>query len=67
MNLVTILQVCDGIVDCPRSETSDDGEDEEDCEGLIVFNQNEVCLQAAVAVTVNRVTMNGVATVDKVG
>ena len=33
LNLVTILQVCDGIFDCPRSETSDDGEDEDDCYG----------------------------------
>ena len=31
--LTLLTQLCDGTYDCPQTETSDGGEDENDCEG----------------------------------
>ena len=38
------MQVCDGVYDCPPSETTGGGEDEDDCdEGASSWNWNNAC------------------------
>ena len=32
-NHIIVLQVCDGIQDCPETEVTIGGEDEDDCDG----------------------------------